>query len=128
MEIRTTTNNPQQQKPLTGRYAKLRDDIKAALEAGRAAEAQELQHNGDSGACNFDSLLLILPRWSAEKVKQAVKEAGASADKLSMRGAAHWVIDPDSHCQAGPRSAGAKAMRDCFRALGYDAFMYRQMD
>lgn len=128
MEIRTTTNNPQQQKPLTGKYAKLRNDIKAALEAGRAAEAQELQRNGDSGTCNFDSPVLILPRWSAEKVKQAAKEAGTFTYKWASFSPASWVIVPDSHCQAEPRSTNAKAMRDCFRALGYDAFMYRQMD
>ena len=119
---------PQPPKPLTGRYAKLRDDIMTALEAGRAAEAQEFQRNGDGGTCNFDSPALTLPRWSAEKIQQAAKEAGTSAYKWTLYGSTRWVIVPDSRCQAEPRSTNAKLMRDVFSALGYDAVMYYQAD
>lgn len=129
MEIRHPYHKePQPPKPLTGRYAKLRDDIITALAIGRAAEDQEFQRNGDGGTCNFDSPALTLPRWSAEKIKQAAKEAGTSAYKWTLYGSTRWVIVPDSHCQAEPRSVCAEAMRDCFRALGYDAYMYYQAD
>ena len=129
MEIRHPYHKePQQPKPLTGRYAKLRDDIITALAIGRAAEAQELQRNGDGGTCNFDSPALILPRWNAAKIQQAAKEAGTSAYKWTLYGSVRWIIEPDSRCQAEPRSVGAEAMRDVFAALGYDASMYYQAD
>lgn len=119
---------PQPPKPLTGRYAKLRDDIITALATGRTAEDKEFQRTGDCGTCNFDSPALTLPRWSAEKIKQAAKEAGTSAYKWTLYGSTRWVIVPNSHCQAEPRSVGAEAMRDVFGALGYDASMYYQAD
>lgn len=128
MTRKYSDKEPQPPKPLTGRYAKLRDDIKAALEAGRAAENQEFRRTGDCGTCNFDSPTLILPRWNAAKIQQAAKEAGTSAYKWAHYGCASWVIAPDSHCQGEPRSVGAEAMRDYFRTLGYDASMYYQMD
>ena len=59
-------------KPLTGKYAKLRDDlIKARAIALEAAAQVE-----DGGTCNLDAPSLLLPRWQSAKVKQACEEAG----------------------------------------------------
>ena len=53
-----TAPKPQQAaaKPLTGKYAKLRDDLKAALAAGRTVEDDDPE---DGGACNFDAASLL---------------------------------------------------------------------
>ena len=57
---------------LTGKYAKLRDDLRKALDAGRQAEQQNPE---DGGTCNFDAASISLPRWNRAKVEQAAKEA-----------------------------------------------------
>ena len=63
---------PAAPKPLTGKYAKLRDDlIKAHAVALDAAAQVE-----DGGTCNLDAPSLLLPRWQSAKVKQACEEAG----------------------------------------------------
>ncbi len=46
---------------LTGRYAKLRDDLIDAVAAGIAAEEK---NPDDGGSMNFDSAAIRLPRWN----------------------------------------------------------------
>ena len=129
MARKYSDKEPQPPKPLTGKYAKLRDDIKAALEAGRAAELEALcTTGGDHGTCNRDAAALVLPRWNGEKIQQAAKEAGSSAFKWTFYGSARWVISPDSRAQADPRTDNAAAMAQTFAALGYDVRPYSQMD
>lgn len=110
---------------LTGKYAQLRDDIRQALEAGRAAEDANPE---DGGTCNFDSAALSLPRWSAEKVKQAAKEAGTSCFVWNCYGSKQFVFGPDSRAQANARSRNAETMTRALRSMGYDAMDYCQMD
>ncbi len=110
---------------LTGRYAKLRDDLKKALDAGRAAEDANPE---DGGTCNFDSAALSLPRWTAEKVKQAAKEAGTGCFIWNCYGSKLFVFGPDSRAQGNARSRNAKAMTAALRSMGYDAMDYCQMD
>lgn len=110
---------------LTGRYAKLRDDLKKALDAGRAAEDASPE---DDGTCNFDSASLSLPRWNAEKVKQAAKEAGTGCFIWNCYGSRQFVFGPNTSAQANARSRNAEAMTAALRSMGYDAMDYCQMD
>lgn len=110
---------------LTGKYAKLRDDIRAALNAGRAAEDADPE---DGGTCNFDAAAVKLPRWCSEKVIQAAKEAGTSCSKWSYYGSGYYVINPDTRAQANARSRNAEAVTAALKAAGYDAFDYAQID
>ena len=110
---------------LPAKYAKLRDDIKAALAIGRAAEDADPE---DGGTCNFDSPALFLPRWNSRLVMQAVRDAGSGAFDWKAYGGRRYVIRPDSRCQANARSRNAEAMTKALSALGYDCMMYYQMD
>lgn len=110
---------------LTGKYAKLRDDLRAALRVGRMAEAQNPE---DGGTCNFDSASIALPRWAAAKVEQAAKEAGTSCWKWSLYGNARFVFSPNTNGHANARSRNAEAMAEALRSMGYDTFEYCQMD
>jgi hypothetical protein len=111
---------------LTGKYAKLRDDIREALLKGEVAE---MVSGNDWGTCNFDSPTLYLPRWKKELVEQAAKEAGTHCWKL---GYGYWkgfyLISPNTHSQGNPRTANAEAMHDHFNSLGYTSGVYYMMD
>lgn len=113
--------------PLAGKYAKLRDDLRAALEIGRAAQAANPE---DGGTCNFDAPALYLPRWKAELVEQAAQEAEGRCWKWkrSWAGGSCWIFPPDSGAQANARTRNAEAMFKALQARGYDAIMYYQAD
>ena len=110
---------------LTGKYAKLRDDLRKALEAGRTAEKANPE---DGGTCNFDSASICLPRWNAAKVAQAAKEAGTDCFDWILFGGRRYVFHPDSNAQANARSRNAEAMTKALKAMGYDAMDYCQAD
>lgn len=112
-------------KPLSGKYAKLRDDLRAALEAGRNAEHENPE---DGGTCNFDSVALNLPRWQAAKVEQAAKEAGTSCFSWDLFGGRRWVFGPDTRAQGNARTRNAEAMTRALAGMGYQAMDYCQMD
>lgn len=122
-----TAPKPQQAaaKPLTGKYAKLRDDLKAALAAGRAVEDDDPE---DGGACNFDAASLLLPRWKEALVEQAAEEAGTGCFTWSLFGKKRFVFRPNTNGQANARSRNAEAMTDALARMGYQAFCYQQLD
>ena len=105
---------------LTGKYAKLRDDIREALLRGEIAEEVVYSQHGDGGTCNFDSPVIYLPRWKKELVEQAAKEAGAHCWKLEY---GFWkgcfLISPKTHSQGYPRTKNAEAMSSHFTSVGY---------
>lgn len=111
--------------PLTGRYAQLRDDLRAALQAGRAAEEADPE---DGGSSNFDSASLYLPRWNKAKVEQAAKEAGTGCFTWKLFGQLRYVFRPDTHSQGNARSRNAEAMTAALCGMGYDACDYCQAD
>lgn len=119
----TTPPVEEVEKPLTGKYKKLSDDLKIAYEM-----AKEFDQGEDGGTCNFDSPSLYLPRWIEKKVKQAAKEAGTSAWKWDLYGKAHYVIHPPTHGQANRRSRVSEAMCKILEDMGYDVFEYSAMD
>lgn len=111
--------------PLTGKYAKLRDDLKKALEAGLAAEDADPE---DGGTCNLDAASLALPHWSSAKVRQAAKEAGTGCFIWTLFGSRRFVFIPNTRGQGNARSRNAEAMTAALRSFGYDAMDYSQMD
>ena len=115
-----------EKKPaLTGKYAKLRDDLALALAAGRDAEALNPE---DGGSCNFDSPAICLPRWKSSLVKQAAEEAGSGCFEWKLFGTKLWVFRPDTHAQGNARSRNAEAVVRALKEMGYDAMEYCQAD
>lgn len=115
---------PKAPAPLTGKYAKLRDDLLAAY-----AETEHIEQTEDGGTCNFDAPVLHLDRWDGNKIKQAAKEAGGSAFKWTWGGSVMgWVFSPRSSGQANRRSRRAEAISEALKAKGYNAGMYYAMD
>lgn len=110
--------------PLTGKYAKLRDDLIAAY-----SETEYLEQTEDGGTCNFDAPVLHLDRWSADKIKQAAKEAGGGAFKWMIGGSTiGWVFSTRSSGQANRRSRRAEAIAKAMESKGYSVGMYYAMD
>ena len=110
--------------PLKGKYAKLRDDLKAALAVAEQAGAEV----DDSGTCNMDAASLALPRWREAIVEQAAEEAGTGCFKWESFGGGRYVFIPRVAGQAYKREIAAEAMTAELKRRGYDAFTYCQMD
>lgn len=113
---------PAAPKPLTGKYAKLRDDLRKVYEIGKAAAAQV----EDGGTCNLDAPSLLLPRWQSAKVKQACEEAGG--DYFRWGYSNRYVICLRLPGQAYKRETAAEAMTKALTAMGYDALTYCAID
>ena len=113
-----------EEAPLTGKYAKLRDDLLAAY-----AETDHLERTEDGGTCNFDAPVLELERWNAAKIEQAAKEAGGYARKWTYGSRTiGWIFSPNSSGQGNRRTRRAEAISNAMSARGYSASMYYQMD
>ena len=91
--------------PLKGKYATLRDDLRAALKiAEEAAAAVE-----DSGTCNMDAAAIRLPRWRESLVEQAAEEAGTGCFKWESF--AHRRTSLQARDRGGGNDKGACAAR-----------------
>ncbi len=113
----------QPHKKLTGAYAKLREDLKAALYVAELTDDPE-----DGGTCNFDSPGIIQNGWRESMVRQAAKEAGTTVFKWKPYGVTCWVFGVPGGGQANRRSRKAEAMTQCLKDLDYDAISYSAMD
>lgn len=110
-------------KPLTGKYAKLRDDLRKVYEIGKAAAAQV----EDGGTCNLDAPSLLLPRWQSAKIEQACKEAGCGCFEWQCFNR-RWVICFRIPGQAYKRETAAEVMTKALADMGYDALTYCAID
>ena len=121
----TVRNKPSKpiEKPLTGKYAKLRDDLIKAIEAGKAADFGE-----DGGTCNFDAPSISLPRWQEKKVRQAAKEAGISCFKWDLYGGARYVFTTPTNAQGNRNCRVSEAMCKALSDMQYDVLEYSSMD
>ena len=110
-------------KPLTGKYAKLAEDLKAAAAIGLEAA----ERSDDGGTCNMDAASLSLPRWNQDKVEQAARAAGVGCSTWTLYGHKRYVF---SLCcgQGNKRMYAAEAMTKALEDMGYDAFTYCQID
>lgn len=112
-------------QPLAGKYAKLRDDLRAALAIGLEAAAKV----EDGGTCCFDAPALRLPRWSADMVERACKEAGGGCfDWNPFRSGKLFVVCLPVPGQAYKREVAAEAMTAVLSGMGYEAICYQQAD
>ena len=118
------SEHTQQEAPLTGKYAKLRDDLKAAIAAGYSAAAAV----EDTGTCNLDAASLYLPRWNQKLVDRAAREAGTRCFSWHLFGCKRYVFHTPNVGQARKNEEAAEAMTKFLEAAGYDAFCYQQMD
>ena len=114
---------PAAPKPLTGKYAKLRDDLRKVYEIGKAAAAQV----EDGGTCNLDAPSLLLPRWQSAKIEQACKEAGCGCFEWKCFNR-RWVICFHIPGQAYKRETAAETMTKALADMGYDALTYCAID
>ena len=110
--------------PLSGRYAKLAEDLRIAATHG-AEVARSVE---DGGTCNFDAVSVQLRGWCRTKVEQAAKAAGVGCFVWSLWGAKSYVFPLRIGAQGDARTAAAEAMRDVLQAANYDVGMYYQMD
>lgn len=109
--------------PLTGKYAKLAEDLRKAAEVGREAAAL----SDDGGTCNCDAATIRLSGWTQAKVEQAAREAGVHCFVWNLWGSKSFVF-PIECGQGNARTAGAEAMSKHLEGVGYAAGMYYQMD
>lgn len=110
--------------PLTGKYAKLSEDLRKAAEAGR----EVAKRTEDGGACNFDAATLYLKGWNRAKVEQAAKDAGVGCHLWNLWGSKSFVFPIPGTGQGDARSAAAEAMEASLKDAGYTAGMYYQID
>lgn len=115
---------PSAPAPLTGKYAKLRDDLLAVYKIGLEAANK----TDDGGTCNHDAPALFLPRWNNAKLEQACREAGCGCFKWRLFGTAMTVISFRTPGQANKRADAAEAMTKALKEMGYDAYLYCQAD
>jgi len=116
---------PESCAPLFGKYAKLRDDLRVAIQKGQMAEFSDPE---DGGTCNHDAPSLILPRWDSVKVAQAAQEAGTRCFPWKLFGSRRFVFAPNTRAQGNARVRNAEAMCESLSKAGYDCVMYCQMD
>lgn len=120
----TTKKKVNAPKPLTGQYAKLRDDLRTVHQIGLDAAAKA----DDGGTSNHDAPALHLPTWKRALVEQACKEAGGGCFFWRCFGANMCVVCLPTPGQAHKRETAAEAMTKALSNLGYDALCYQQMD
>lgn len=107
---------------LTGKYLKLAEDLAKAAEAARMTVPPE-----DGGTCNFDSLMLYLPRWEAAKVKLAAEAAGIYAGKCCGYKSTFTFSVP-VFAQGYARTKQAEVMDRVMKDLGYESGVFYMMD
>lgn len=110
--------------PLSGKYAKLSEDLAAAAAYGLEVAAG----SDDGGTCNMDAAGLVLSGWIEAKVEQAAKAAGVGCFVWRLWGSKSYVFPIPCGYQGNARSAAAEAMKNMLRDLGYETTMYYQMD
>lgn len=125
VEQYTVRNKPTKpiEKPLTGKYKKLSEDLKTALIEAKKADTGE-----DGGTCNFDAPAIIAPMWREDKVKQAAKEAGTTAFKWNWFGQTKYVFGIPTNAQGNRRTRVAGAMNYALMNMGYETLLYCAMD
>lgn len=112
------------EKPLTGKYLKLAEDLKRI----HAEAVKACANLNDGGACNHDAPALYLPRWNAEQIRQAAKLAGVGCFSWDSFGPKKWVFCPRVNGQAYRREKCAEFMTEALSRAGYDAITYCALD
>lgn len=107
-------------------FSKLTTDVTEALQKGtEAANATD-----DKGACNFDGVILKLPRVREDKVIDALEDAGIvcwGRESYGVHGTG-FMIRPTSEGQGNKRMVASEAIGKHLREVGYSVSQYYQMD
>lgn len=118
------THRPDNEIPaLSGKYAALRNSLRAARAAGLAAAARV----PDGGTCNLDSPAISLPRWRSALVEEAARQAGCGCYRWSTSGSV-YVFPLHTPGQANKRETAAETATAYLQSQGYDALTYSQID
>lgn len=112
------------EKPLTGKYLKLAEDLKRI----HADALKACANVNDGGACNHDAPALFLPRWNAAQIEKAAKYAGVGCFAWDSFGPRKWVFCPRINGQAYRREKCSEYMTEALRRAGYDALEYCAID
>jgi hypothetical protein len=110
-------------KPI-GKYADLMDAFTRAKEYAFEKTASEQ----DGGTCNFDSVILFLPRWDVMRVMNAASAAGVNCRPATVWGKKAFMIAAPLVGQANRRTVFVESMRESLKRDGYDTGMWYQMD
>lgn len=105
------------------RYKKLAESLKAAVEAAKAVAGGE-----DGGTCNFDSMMLDLPKWNQTLIELSAKEAGIQAFDTRILRHKYYIFSVPFGGQGNARTRQAEAMAQAMKSAGYDASVYYQID
>lgn len=108
----------------TNKYEKLTSNLSLAIE--KATEVAAV--TDDNGTCNFDSCVLLLPRWNEKETLNAIKAAGVRGFKSSFLGKqCYFIVNPVS-AQGNRNTVQAEKIANIMSQLGYEAYCYMQMD
>lgn len=103
---------------------KLEEALAKANEA-----AQDVAHVDDGGTCNFDSVVIRLPRWREKDIHQVLEDTGFDiGDQLSGWFSGYRFVWFPYEGQANRRTMMAEAAKKSLQEDGYDVCMYYQMD
>ena len=107
-------------------FSKLTTDVSEALQKGTEA-ANTID---DNGACNFDGLILKLPRVREASVLDALTKAGVRCYGKSNYGVhgTGFMINPTSEGQGNKRMVASEAIGKHLREAGYSVSQYYQLD
>lgn len=104
-----------------GRYKKLAVDLEKAK-----LYAKGRMGNDDSGAFNFDSVSVYLPRWREKLVINAAKTAGV--DCFKRRRSSWYLFSLPEAGDCLMRTKAVKAMSDFLNNIGYRTYVFYMLD
>lgn len=91
--------------------------------------ASDFKDEDDGGTCNFDTVVINLPRWQYAKLKEMVATIpGLRISKHYYDWSGHFMIHGFEHGQANRRTAMVEAFSRRLCELGYDSSVYYAMD
>jgi hypothetical protein len=112
------------------KYEKFSNDLKIALEKTEYIENDESIDDG--GTCNLDTPAVFLNRWCEDKVKEAAEKAGSYAikcdDLTRYFKKTLFTFTFGTRNQGYRRTARAEAICKVLSEMGYETYLYEQMD
>jgi hypothetical protein len=108
-------------------------EAKIKLLAGVLKIANEQAINAstgdDNGTCNLDAVVIKLPRWTANDLKELKELSGIRiSDTLSGMWNGYRFIGFTTYGQADEKTRMLEAAHKVMKEGGYDVYMYYQID
>lgn len=112
------------------KYEKFSNDLKVALEKTEYIEND--QSIDDGGTCNLDTPAVFLNRWHEDKVRDAAEKAGSYSikcdDLTKYFKKTLFTFTFGTRNQGYRRTARAEAICKVLEEMGYETYLYQQMD